>query len=84
MDTRVPVIIRNSPLEPTARCLVCGNDIPQGEGLTVRYEDQTLRFKCGGCLTRFEADPGRYLAGHEAGCCRDEQEHSPASEWRCD
>ena len=84
MTTPVSIVIRNSPLEPAARCLVCGNDIPAGEGLTTRYGDRTLRFKCMGCLTRFEADPERYLAGHEAGCCRDEREHSPASEWRCD
>ena len=84
MNSPSSIVIRDSRLEPSARCLVCGNDIPAGEGLTARYGERTLRFKCPGCLTRFETDPERYLAGHEAGCCQDEQESSPASEWRCD
>lgn len=78
------VVIRNSRLEPAATCLVCGNDIPAGEGLTALYGDRTLRFKCPGCLQRFEAEPQRYLAGEQASCCGGEHDHSPASEWRCD
>ena len=66
-----------------ARCTVCGNEIAAGEGLTAWYGDRILRFKCPGCLARFETDPGRYLASHEAGCCRQHDEASPASEWRC-
>ncbi len=84
MNSPSSIVIRNSRLEPAAQCVVCGNDIPAGEGLTARYVDRTLRFKCPGCLSRFEADPERYLAGPEAGCCNGEHEHSPASEWRCD
>ncbi len=84
MTSPASIVIRNSRLEPSATCLVCGNDIPAGEGLTARYGERTLRFKCPGCLSRFEADPERYLAGHEAECCNGEHEHSPASEWRCD
>lgn len=84
MNSPSSIVIRNSRLEASARCLVCGNDIQAGEGLTARYGDRTLRFKCSGCLSRFEADPERYLAGHEAGCCKDELESSPPSEWRCD
>lgn len=78
------LVIRDSRLESSATCLVCGNDIPAGEGLTARCGERTLRFKCPGCLSRFEADPERYLAGHEAECCSGEHEDSPASEWRCD
>ena len=84
MNSPTSIVIRNSRLEPGARCLVCGNDIPAGDGLTARYGDRTLRFKCAGCLSRFEADPERYLAGHEASCCKEDQESSPPSEWRCD
>ena len=84
MNSPASIVIRSSRLEPSARCLVCGNDILAGEGLTARYGERTLRFKCPGCLTRFEADPERYLAGHGAGCCNDEQDRSPASEWRCE
>lgn len=84
MNSPSSIVVLNSRLESSARCLVCGGDIPAGEGLTARYGERTLRFKCSGCLGRFEADPGRYLAGHQAGCCKDEPECSPASEWRCD
>lgn len=67
---------------PAARCLVCGNDIPAGAGVTARYGDRLLRFKCPGCATRFEADPEPFLAGHPAGCRGDEHAaSSPASEW---
>jgi len=70
---------------PAARCLVCGNDIPAGEGVTANYGERVLRFKCPGCAARFAADPERYLAGHEAGCCGHGADvASPASEWRCD
>ena len=49
------------------------------------YGERILRFKCPGCAARFEADPKRYLAGHEAGYCgHGADEASPASEWRCD
>jgi hypothetical protein len=84
MNSPSSIVIRNSRLEPSARCLVCGNDIPAGEGLTARYGERTLRFKCPVCLSRFEADPERYLVAHEARCCKDEHASSPASEWRCD
>ncbi|MEK6720089.1 MAG: hypothetical protein AABZ33_05385 [Chloroflexota bacterium] len=67
-----------------ASCIVCGNDIAPGEGVTARYEDRTLRFKCPGCLARFEADPERFLTGAEAGCCGNGHDHSPDSEWACD
>lgn len=62
---------------PAARCLVCGNDIPAGEGVTAWYGDRMLRFKCPGCYARFEADPEPYLAGRETGCCG--KEHADAS-----
>jgi hypothetical protein len=84
LNSPTPIIVRDSRLEPSARCVVCGNDIPAGEGLTARYGERTLRFKCPGCLSRFTADPERYLAGHEAGCCREAPESSPPSEWGCD
>lgn len=84
MNIPASIVIRNSTYESAARCMVCGNDILAGGGLTARYAERTLRFKCAGCLSRFEADPERYLAGHEAGCCNEEHEQSPSSEWRCD
>jgi len=69
---------------PAARCTVCGNEIEAGDGVTAWYGGRLLRFKCPGCLARFEADPDRYLADHEAGCCGQHDEASPTSEWRCD
>ena len=67
--------------QPAASCVVCGNDIPAGEGITAQYQGRTLRFKCPGCYARFEADPEPYLTGHQTGCCNGEHDHSPASEW---
>ena len=69
MSNPSSIVIRTSTFEPAARCVVCGNEIAAREGLTARYGDRTLRFKCPGCLARFEADPERYLAGDVGGCC---------------
>jgi hypothetical protein len=69
MGTLSSIVIRSSAFEPAAHCVVCGNDILAGEGLTARYGERILRFKCPGCLARFEADPERYLAGDVGGCC---------------
>ena len=69
MNAPSSISIRKSTCEPPARCVVCGNEIAAGEGLTARYGERTLRFKCPGCLGRFEADPERYLAGDVRGCC---------------
>ena len=69
MSTPSSIVIRTSTFEAAAPCVVCGNDIAAGEGLTARYGERTLRFKCPGCLARFESDPERYLAGDAGGCC---------------
>ena len=69
MDALSSIVTRSSAFEPAAHCVVCGNDILEGEGLTARYGELTLRFKCPGCLARFEADPNRYLAGDLGDCC---------------
>lgn len=78
------LVVMDSRYQGSARCAVCGSEIPIGEGITARYADRTLRFKCAGCLARFQADPERYLAGHPPSCCPADEEQSPASEWRCD
>ena len=72
MGTPTSIVMRNSRHEPAAQCQVCGKDVPAGEGLTVRYGERTLRLKCPGCLSRFEADPERYLAGEAGECCAEE------------
>lgn len=75
----------DSRYQPAATCLVCGAHIEAGAGLTALFGERTLRFKCPGCLTRFEAEPERYLAGHPTSCCDGRShEHSPPSEWACD
>jgi YHS domain. len=68
----------DSRQEAAARCLVCGQEIPAGEGVTARYQGRTLRFKCPGCYARFAADPEPYLAGQAGGCC--DEEHSDPHE----
>ncbi len=78
------LIVVDSRREPAASCVVCGNDVLAGEGVTARYQGRMLRFKCPGCCARFEADPQRYLAGRHQSCCDGQHDHSPASEWRCD
>lgn len=76
----VDLVAVDSRAQGAALCTVCGNEIAAGEGVTARYGDRILRFKCPGCLARFRADPQRYLDGHVAGCCKDEADRSPASE----
>ncbi|MES2210561.1 MAG: hypothetical protein V4515_10320 [Chloroflexota bacterium] len=84
MNSPLPIIVTDPRLQIQANCLVCGNDIPAGEGLTARYGERTLRFKCPGCLARFEAAPEQYLAGRETSCCKTQDPGSSASEWTCD
>ena len=78
------LVVLDAPDQGPATCLVCGNDISSGEGVTASYGDRTLRFKCPGCVRRFEADPELYLAGQAGGCGKGGHDHSPASEWCCD
>ena len=61
------------PTEQTeGRCPACGNDLKPDEGVAAEWQGRTLRFRCLGCLARFEADPARYLAGHIDPCGMDE------------
>jgi YHS domain-containing protein len=77
------LVVLESSDQPAAPCIVCGNDISAGEGVTASYEGRTLRFKCPGCFVRFEFNPERYLAGEQQSCRDGTHDHSPASEW-CD
>lgn len=43
------LIVMDSRYQPAARCLVFGNDIGEGEGVTAMYAGRTLRFKRAGC-----------------------------------
>ena len=81
MGITAELVVVDSRDQASALCLVCGNDIPAGEGVTASYQGQTLRFKCPGCFSRFQANPEPFLAGQTGGCCGGEHEHSPASEW---
>ena len=71
----------DSAAYPAATCVVCGSEISAGEGITGSFVGQVLRFKCPGCLARFEADPAAFLAGQGSACCGGMHDHSPASEW---
>lgn len=75
------LVVLDSQGQPGATCVVCGNDIAAGQGVTASYLGRTLRFKCPGCFSRFQADPDRFLAGQTGGCCGGAHDHSPASEW---
>ncbi len=76
----IGLTLLDSRQAPAARCLVCGNDIPAGEGVTAWYGDRMLRFKCPGCCARFEVDPEPYLAGQTGGCRGDEQADASTSQ----
>jgi Cu+-exporting ATPase len=46
---------------------VCGMTVnPATAGHSATHAGETYYFCCGGCRTKFEADPGRYLAPHPA------------------
>lgn len=62
------------PTEPAdGRCPVCGNGLEPNESVTAEWQGRTLRFRCLGCLARFEADPALYLAGHTEPCGVDDE-----------
>jgi len=84
MTVATKLVVVHSNDRAAARCIVCGNEIAEGEGVTADYQGQAMRFKCPGCYARFQADPDRYLAGAEPVCCKEDQSGSPVSEWRCD
>ena len=56
------------------RCPVCGNALKPGEGIPAEWNGQVIRFRCLGCLARFEADPARYLAGNTEPCRAEESD----------
>ncbi len=58
--------------QPADRCPVCGNELKDDEGVAVEWRGRALRFRCLGCLARFEADPDRYLSGQTDPCGLDE------------
>ncbi len=85
MIAPVDLIVIASAEQTPARCVVCAGDIATGEGVTAGYRGRWLRFKCSGCVSRFRADPERFLIEHPDGCCTGgHAETSPASEWTCD
>jgi len=44
-------VVLDSHDQPAAACVVCGNDIAAGQGVTASYLGRTLRFKCPGCFS---------------------------------
>lgn len=81
MAIATELVVLESSGQAAGVCLVCGNDIAAGEGVTASYHGRVLRFKCPGCFARFQADPEPFLAGQTGGCCDGAHDHSPASEW---
>lgn len=55
------------------RCPTCGAALRPGEGVEAEWNGHIIRFRCLGCLARFEADPARYLAGNTEPCGVDER-----------
>jgi YHS domain-containing protein len=65
---RVPAVARRVMANPTdtqtvARDPVCGMNVSIATAKhTVQHEGKTYYFCCGGCATKFKADPGKYLS----------------------
>lgn len=59
--------------QPEDRCPTCGTALNPGEGVETEWSGRMIRFRCLGCLARFEADPVRYLAGNTEPCRLDER-----------
>ena len=57
---------------PEDRCPTCGSALKPAEGVASEWNGRTIRFRCLGCLARFEADPDRYLAGDTEPCGADD------------
>ena len=70
-DRLVELHVIDSAPQGSAACVVCGDKIAAGQGVTARYEGRTLRFRCQGCLGRFAEDPAPFLAGHTEQWCSD-------------
>ena len=81
MAIATELTVLDSRGQSAAHCVVCGNDILAGEGVTAAYHGRILRFKCAGCFSRFQANPEPFLAGKTGGCCDGAHDHSPMSEW---
>lgn len=85
MNATIEVIVRGGRMDPAGSCVVCGEEVPAGDGFAARWGEREFRFKCARCVYRFEADPGPYLAADSTrpGEAEVEAEGSPASEWAC-
>jgi hypothetical protein len=70
-DRVVELSVIDSAQQGVSICVVCGDRIAAGQGVTARYEGHTLRFRCQGCLGRFAEDPARFLAGRMEQWCSD-------------
>jgi P-type Cu+ transporter len=57
-----PILQKSAAPTATAVDPVCGMSVdPQRAAATTTYEGRPYYFCCKGCLTKFEADPGKYL-----------------------
>jgi len=73
MNTQL--VVESAP-RSAVTCLVCGNEIAPGEGVTEVFGDHVVRLKCPGCAARFRADPHRYLTDGPAACCEGDDTHA--------
>ena len=70
-DRFVDLKVIGSAQQGPAVCVVCGDPVAAGQGVTARYEGRTLRFRCQGCLGRFTEDPELFLGGKTEQWCLD-------------
>jgi len=70
------LVILGAEQAPAGRCSVCGRYVRDGEGFVSSFRGRRIRLAGDGCLTRFSADPERYLAPDTM-----TRGPGPASEW---
>jgi len=75
------LVILGAEQAPAGRCSVCGQFVREGDGFVSTFRGRRIRLTGDGCLTRFTADPERYLAPDALSLSSEPPDAAPASEW---
>ncbi len=75
------LVILGAEQAPAGRCAVCGSYVRDGDGFVSSFRGRRIRLTGDGCLTRFTADPERYLASDALSVSPESPEAGPTSEW---
>ena len=75
------IVILGAAQAPAGRCAVCGLYVRDGDGFVSTFRGRRIRLTGDGCLSKFTADPERFLAPDALSIGPEPQEAGPASEW---